>query len=72
MRSILALLAAIWFGFQALTFVPPGATQASWPFGEISGDDAAVAIAAATRVVCFGLALASIAIANWDELSDLF
>jgi hypothetical protein len=72
MRSFVAVIAAIWFLFQALTFVPPGARQESWPFGEISGDPAAVAIAAAARVICFGLSLASIAIVSWDELSERF
>ncbi len=72
MRSFLAAVAAAWFLYQSVTFVPPGASQASWPLGEIVGDPAAVAVAAAARIICFGLALASIAIADWDELSSMF
>lgn len=72
MRSFSAAVAAAWFLFQSLTFVPDGAFQNGGPFGVIEGDPAAVAVAGAARVLAFGLALVAIAMVDWEELRSLF
>ena len=53
LRSIFATLAAAWFGLQALTFG-----------GDLGADPSG--IAGATRAICIGLAILSLAAIEWD------
>jgi hypothetical protein len=65
-RSLLSGLAAIWFIYNALTFIPPiGAYLNSGAPGGIDGDAGAVALTWAARQVFVGLALLSLALVDW-------
>jgi hypothetical protein len=65
-RSLLSGLAAIWFIYNALTFIPPmGAYLNPGAAGGIDGDPGAVALTWAARQVFIGLALLSLALVDW-------
>lgn len=69
MRSLLAGAAAVWFFYQAVTFLPePFVFQNAGQTAGIDGDPAAVAVTWAARAICAGLVLISLAMLDWDRL----
>jgi hypothetical protein len=67
-RSLLCGLAAIWFIYNAFTFIPPiGAYLNRGAPGGIDGDPGAVALTWAARQVFIGLALLSLALVDWER-----
>ena len=73
MRSLLAGAAAVWFMYQALTFLPtPFVTLNEGQLGGIDGDPGAVAITWAARTLFAGLVLISLALIDWGGFVALF
>ncbi|MEA2677091.1 MAG: hypothetical protein QOJ81_1232 [Chloroflexota bacterium] len=68
MRSILALAAALWFGYNAMTFLPQGVYLNSGSPTGIDGDPGALAITWAARVLCVGLALLALSLVEWGKI----
>lgn len=73
MRSLLAGAAALWFIYQALTFLPvPFVRLNDGQLGGIDGDPGAVAITWAARTLFAGLVLISLALIDWGVFVGLF
>jgi hypothetical protein len=69
MRSLLAVIAAIYFFYNALSFLPAGVTLVSdGGSSGLDGDAAAVAVAWAARALFAGLALLSLALIEWPAM----
>ena len=72
-RSILAILATGWFAYNAAFFLPtPWVRLNEGAPGGIDGDDGAVAIVWAARVLFAGLAVLSLAIVEWRRPAVTF
>lgn len=72
-RSLLAGAAAVWFFFNALTFIPAmGAFHNDGAPGGIDGDPGAVAVTWAARTLFGGLVLISLALIDWREVAEFF
>jgi hypothetical protein len=68
-RSALALVAAAWFGYNAVDFLPiPFVWLNEGQLGGIDGDAGAVAVTWAARTLFAGLAALSLAMIDWDWL----
>lgn len=74
MRSLLAAAAAVWFTYNAVTFLPAGSVVYANPGapGGIDGDAGAVAITWAARTIFVGLALVALALIEWPKFRDIF
>jgi hypothetical protein len=71
MRSLFAGLAALWFGYNASTFLPEMAVYLNEGApGGIDGDPGAIAITYATRTLFAGLTLVSLALIDWGWLAS--
>jgi hypothetical protein len=71
-RSLFAGVAAIWFAYNALSFLPvPFAYLNDGQQGGIDGDAGAVAVTWAARAIFGGLALVSLALVEWDVIVKL-
>ena len=68
MRSAFAGLAALWFGYAALYFLPSGVYPNTGPSGGFDGDPGALAVMEATRTLCAGLFFLSVALVDWNWL----
>lgn len=71
MRSVLAALAAAWFVYNAITFLPWPAYLNEGAPGGIDGDPGIVGVTWAARMVCIGLALVALALVDWHRLAAL-
>jgi hypothetical protein len=72
MRSLFAGAAAIWFAYNALSFLPvPFVILNDAQHGGIDGDAGAVAVTWAARAICGGLVLVSLALVEWDVIAKL-
>ncbi|HEY7331466.1 MAG TPA: hypothetical protein VH859_00750 [Candidatus Limnocylindria bacterium] len=71
MRTVFALLAAGWFLFQALTFLPFGTYANSGAPGGIDGDLGGVAVTWAARAAFAGLTALALALIDWEFLFRL-
>jgi hypothetical protein len=71
MRSLLAALAAAWFIYNALVFIPQGAGVVVNPgqIGGIDGDPGAVAVTWAARTAFVGLGLVALALVEWGKIA---
>lgn len=68
-RSVLAVIAAAWFAYNAVAFLPtPFVYLNEGQTGGIDGDAGAVAIVWAARTLFAGLAALSLATIDWDWL----
>ena len=67
-RSTLAVVATVWFAFNALSFLPPGAYLNEGASGGIDGDPGAVAVTWAARTLFAGLAALALATVDWGWL----
>ena len=68
-RSAFALVATVWFAYNALYFLPTsGAYLNEGAQGGIDGDPGAVAITWAARTLFAGLAILALAVFDWDWL----
>jgi len=66
LRAALALIAAGWFAYNAIAFLPtPFAYLNPGQAGGIDGDAGAVAVTWAARTLFAGLAVLSLAIPDW-------
>jgi hypothetical protein len=66
MRSLFAIIAAAWFGYHALSFLPPMAVHLNdGAVDGIDGDPTAVAVTWAARYLFAGLAFISLALVDW-------
>jgi hypothetical protein len=66
-RSGLALVATIWFAYNAVAFLPiPFVHLNEGQLGGIDGDAGAVAVTWAARTLFAGLAALSLASFDWD------
>jgi hypothetical protein len=66
-RAVLALVAAGWFAYNAIEFLPtPFAYLNPGQAGGIDGDAGAVAVTWAARALFAGLAVLSLAIPDWS------
>ena len=73
MRTVLAGAAAAWFIWLAATFEAPfGYYVNDGQAGGLDGDAGAIAVRSAVRMLSVGLALASLALLNWEYLYDEF
>lgn len=73
MRSLLAAAAAIWFIYNAVSFIPQGVgvwLNEGAP-GGIDGDPGAVAVTWAARTLFAGLAPVSLALFEWQKVAEL-
>jgi hypothetical protein len=69
MRSVFAGLAAIWFAYNALTFLPAMAVHLNdGAPGGIDGDPGGVAVTWAARALFAGMTLVSLAVVDWGWL----
>ena len=72
-RSVLAVIAAGWFAYNAALFLPePWVRLNDGAPGGIDGDDGAVAVIWAARVLFAGLAVLSLAIVEWRGVEAAF
>jgi hypothetical protein len=72
-RSVLAVLAAAWFAYNAATFLPvPFVHLNEGQLGGIDGDSGAVAVVWAARTLFAGLIPLSLALVDWDRLGRAF
>lgn len=72
MRSVFAGLAAIWFGYNAVSFVPAfGVYLNAGAPGGIDGDPAGIAVTWAARALFVGMALVSMALVEWGSVARL-
>ena len=73
MRSLSAGVAAIWFAYGALWFMPAGGGVYFNPGaqGGIDGDAGAVVLVWAARTLFAGLAFVSLALVQWSKLAAL-
>jgi len=60
MKSLLALVASVWFAFNAVTF------------GDGGGDQGVMAVGAAARILFVGLAVISLALVDWERIGEFF
>jgi hypothetical protein len=68
-RSRFALIATLWFAFNAIALLPTsGAYLNGRALGGIDGDPAAVAVTWAARALFAGLALLALSMLDWDWL----
>lgn len=68
-RSAFALIATVWFAYNAFAFLPTsGAYLNEGALGGIDGDPGAVAITWAARTLFAGLAILALAMFDWDWL----
>jgi hypothetical protein len=68
-RSIFAVIAAGWFAYNALNFLPtPFVYLNEGQLGGIDGDAGAVAVTWAARTLFGGLAALSLALVEWTTL----
>jgi hypothetical protein len=69
LRSIFALIAAGWFAWNALNFLPtPFVYLNEGQLGGIDGDAGAVAVTWAARTLFGGLVALSLAVVEWTAL----
>lgn len=69
-RSALALVATVWFAYNAVAFLPtPFAYLNEGQLGGIDGDAGAVAVTWAARTLFAGLAALSLAMFDWDWIA---
>ncbi|HET9520441.1 MAG TPA: hypothetical protein VFO73_05280 [Candidatus Limnocylindrales bacterium] len=69
MRSLFAGLAAAWFAYHALSFLPPtGVYLNDGAPGGLDGDPGAVAITYAARALFVGMTLIAVALVEWGWL----
>jgi hypothetical protein len=68
MRSLFALLAAAFFAYNALTFIPPGVFSNEAATNGLDGEPASLALMYGVRVVCGGLVLVSLALLEWRRI----
>lgn len=68
-RSAFALMATVWFAYNAVAFLPTsGAYLNEGAQGGIDGDPGAVAITWAARTLFAGLTILALAVFDWDWL----
>jgi hypothetical protein len=68
-RSAFALIATLWFAYNAIAFLPTtGAYLNEGALGGIDGDPGAVAVTWAARALFAGLAVLALSILDWDWL----
>jgi regulator of protease activity HflC (stomatin/prohibitin superfamily) len=70
-RSVLAIIAVVWFVWNTFTFIPQGAGVIINPgqVGGIDGDPGAVAVTWAARTLFAGLALMAAALVDWGAVT---
>ena len=68
MRSLFALLAAAFFAYNALTFIPPGVFTNEAETNGLDGDLASMSLMYGVRVVCGGLVHVSLALVEWRRI----
>lgn len=68
MRTMFALLAAGWFLFHALTFLPFGTYVNTGAPGGIDGDPGGVAVTWAARAAFAGMTALALALIDWGSL----
>ena len=69
-RSALALIATVWFAYNAIAFLPtPFAYLNEGQLGGIDGDAGAVAVTWAARTLFAGLAVLSLAVVDWEWIA---
>jgi hypothetical protein len=73
MRSLFAVMAAGWFLYNAMNFLPQGGFAYLNPgqAGGIDGDGGAVAVTWAARTLFGGLVLLSLALVAWERVLAL-
>ena len=70
-RSLFAFAAAAWFGFNAIWYVGAGVYENEGASGGIDGEPGTLAVTFAARMLCVGLALASVALVDWDWVTHV-
>ena len=73
MRSIFAFVAAMWFLYNALTFLPwPAYANPGAPGGIDAADGGAVAVTWAARALFGGLVPLALALIAWERIFAFF
>jgi hypothetical protein len=68
MKSLLAIVAFVWFAFNAATFGDGGVWDST--YHQSIGDSNVMAAHAVGRIVFVGLALISLALVNWGPVNN--
>lgn len=72
-RLVLAMVAAVWFGYNAIAFLPtPFVHLNDGQVGGIDGDPGAVAVTWAARALFAGLAVLALAVADLGIIGGMF
>ena len=72
-RLVLGAIAAAWFGYNAIAFLPtPFAYLNPGQVGGIDGDPGAVAVTWAARALFAGLAVLALAVADLGVIGRIF
>ena len=72
-RLVLGAIAAAWFGYNAIAFLPtPFAYLNPGQVGGIDGDPGAVAVTWAARALFAGLAVLALAVADLGVIGRMF
>ena len=72
MRSLLAVAAAAFFAYNAVTFLPWPAYLNEGAPGGIDGDAGIVGVVWAARMLAAGFALIALALIDWQSLARVF